>query len=92
MQEKDAVILLREGSEKLIFPGKEGYKITLSKDSKVMPITPSASGHMLISCDHFDQAAKDHGSKGKGYGQQTVFVLDHSNTERHTPPSRIPMR
>ena len=79
MQEKDAVILLREGHEKLIFPGKEGYTIKLAKDAKIMPITPSASGHMHISCDHYDQATKDHGIKGKGYGQQTVFTIDYTN-------------
>ena len=79
MQEKDAIILLREGHEKLIFPGKEGYSLKLAKDAKIMPITPSASGHMHVSCDHYDQAAKDHGVKGKGYGQQTVFTIDYTN-------------
>ena len=83
MQEKDAVILLRKGQEKLIFPGNDGYELKLSKGSKIMPITPSASGHMLISCDHFDQAAKEHGAKGKGYGQQTVFVIDLRNTAEY---------
>ena len=83
MQEKDAIILLREGHEKLIFPGKEGYTIKLAKDANILPITPSASSHMHVSCDHFDQAAKEHGSKGKGYGQQTVFVIDHTNPQSY---------
>ena len=57
--------------------------MTLSDNSKVMPITSSASGHMLISCNHFDRAAKGHGNKGRGFGQQTVFALGHSNTEEY---------
>ena len=89
MQEKDAIILLREGAEKLIFPGAGGYSLELAEDAKVMPITPSASGHYLISCDHFDQAAKHHDSKGKGYGQQTVFIIDHKNTKSYTEAREV---
>ena len=89
MQEKDSIILLREGHEKLIFPGKEGYTVNLAKDAKILPITPSASGHLHISCDHFDQASVTHGSKGKGYGQQTVFVIDHTNTQSYVAAREV---
>ena len=80
MQEKDAIIILRPGKERLIFPGKKGYEIHLADDSKVMPITPSASGHYLISCDHFDQTESSASASSNG---QTVFVVDYKNTEEY---------
>ena len=39
MQEKDAVILLRQGQEHLVFPGRKGYKIIWSEGTKTIPLT-----------------------------------------------------
>ena len=45
-----------------------------------MPITPSSSGHYLISCDHFDQTDSSASASSSG---QTVFVVDYKNTEEY---------
>ena len=37
MQEKDAVILLRKGQEKLIFPGNDGYELSCLRAPRSCP-------------------------------------------------------
>ena len=59
MQDKDAIILLRAGQEKLIFPGKKGYAIKCEDGALVLPMAPSPTGRVLISCDHFSEEASD---------------------------------
>ena len=64
MAEKDAVILLRKGKEQIIFPGAGGYKIEWSPGTKVLPMTPAPSGHLVIQCDHYEKITKTHGDEG----------------------------
>ena len=61
-KEKDAIIILRDGQEKLIFPGKRGYATAREDGALVLPTTPSPSGHLLVSRGHFSEAenAADH--------------------------------
>ena len=68
MTEGDAVILLREGKRCIAFPGKGGCKITWSEGTKLLPITESPSGHLVIPCDSFD---------GADAGCPHAFVTDH---------------
>ena len=74
MQDKDAVILLRKGREMIVFPGPGGYKIEWSPGSKLLPMVPAPSGHLVIPCDMFHQLE----TKGKN-PEQFSFVTDHSN-------------
>jgi hypothetical protein len=56
MQDKDAVIILRQGHEMLAFPGKGGYKIEWSPGTQLLPMIPAPSGHLVVPCDHFGHA------------------------------------
>ena len=53
--ENDAVILMREGKEQLVFPGPGGYKILWSPDTKIMPLDTSPSGHLVFNCDFYEE-------------------------------------
>ena len=48
MRKKDSVIVLREGKECIAFPGPGGYKIEWSPGTRLLPMTYSLSGHMVI--------------------------------------------
>ena len=76
MTKGDAVILLREGKRCIAFPGKGGYKITWSKGTKLLPITESPSGHLVIPCDSFDGAAAD---------CPQAFVTNHMSGDTTVP-------
>ena len=52
--ENDAVILMREGKEQLVFPGPGGYKILWSPDTKIMPLDTSPSGHLVFNCNFYE--------------------------------------
>ena len=69
MTEKDAVLMLRNGKRCMAFPGKGGYKITWSQGTRLLPLETSPSGHLVIPCDTFQNASKDHSH---------VFVTDHT--------------
>ena len=55
LQETDAVIVLRKGKEFLAFPGPGGYKIEWSPGTRLLPMTSSPSGHLVVPCDRFDR-------------------------------------
>ena len=77
MRAKDSVLILREGKEFLAFPGQGGYKIEWSPGTKLLPLTYSPSGHMVMTCDHFDDlpttATED---------QQLSFWTDHRHNQQ----------
>ena len=73
MQEKDAVIILRHGKEMIVFPGPGGYKIEWSPGSKLLPMKPAISGHLVIPCEHFDSLPK-----GNAKTESIAFWTDHS--------------
>jgi hypothetical protein len=77
MQKKDAVIMLREGKEIIAFPGPGGYKIEWSPGTKLLPMIPAPSGHLVIPCDHFDGS----GPTTKDPSEQMSFCTDHTNQE-----------
>ena len=68
MTKGDAVILLREGKRCIAFPGKGGYRIEWSDGTKILPITESLSGHLVIPCDSYENADA---------GCAHAFVTDH---------------
>ena len=70
MQEKDAVIVLRKGKEFLAFPGPGGYKIEWSPGTRLLPMTTSPSGHLVVHCDHVDRVADGAAQSA----DSTVFV------------------
>ena len=72
MQEQDAVIILRKGRESIVFPGEAGYTIKWSKGSKVIPLSVTPSGHLVIECDKYE------GAKAASAGDSLTFVMDHS--------------
>ena len=53
MQDKDAVLILRDGKEMLVFPGPGGYKIEWSPGTKRLPMISAPSGHLVVPCDKF---------------------------------------
>ena len=73
LQEKDAVIVLRKGKEFLAFPGPGGYKIQWSPGTRLLPMTPSPSGHLVVPCDRFDKVADN----ATANADSTVFATDH---------------
>ena len=57
MQEKDGVLCLREGKEFIAFPGPGGYAIQWSPGTKILPMKPAPSGHLVIECGHYSTLA-----------------------------------
>lgn len=58
MQEKDSVIILRQGKEMIVFPGPGGYRIEWSPGTKRLPMIAAPSGHLVIPCDKFAEVDK----------------------------------
>ena len=73
MQEKDAVLILRQGKEMVALPGPGGYKIEWSPGTRILPMTAAPSGHLVIPCDRFSEIQQ---SKPTLDEAQTVFVMD----------------
>jgi hypothetical protein len=72
MREKDSVLILRQGKEMIAFPGPGGYKIEWSPGTKLLPMIPAPSGHLVIPCDRFEELPK-----GKERTEQLSFCTDH---------------
>jgi len=73
MQEKDAVLILRQGKEFIAFPGPGGYKIEWSPGTKLLPMIPAPSGHLVIPCDRFAELP----TTEPQVEQQLTFLTDH---------------
>ena len=71
MQEKDSVLILRKGREILAFPSEGGYRIEWSPGTKLLPMTPAPSGHLVVPCDEFAKVNTE--SKGDAM----TFITDH---------------
>ena len=74
MQEKDVVLILRKGKEIMALPGKGGYKIVWSPGTKLLPMTPAPSGHLVVPCDNFDEVKKQGPLE-----DHTTLITDHCN-------------
>ena len=74
LQEKGAAIVLRKGKEFLAFPGPGGYKIEWSPGTRLLPMTPSPSGRLVVPCDNFDRVADG----ATVNADSTVFATNHS--------------
>jgi hypothetical protein len=79
MQDKDAVIILRQGHEMLAFPGKGGYKIEWSPGTQLLPMIPAPSGHLVVPCDHFGHANASVSSDD--FTKQADLYTDHTRPE-----------
>ena len=77
MRAKDAVLVLRENREFLAFPGQGGYKIEWSPGTRLLPLTYSPSGHMVITCDHFDDLPTT-----TTEDQELSFWTDHRHNQQ----------
>jgi len=53
LSQRDSVICLRKDNEFIAFPGKKGYSILWSPDTKIIPLTRTKKGHYLMECDHY---------------------------------------
>jgi len=73
MQDKDSVIVLRKGLEMIAFPGPGGYKIEWSPGTKLLPMVPAPSGHLVIPCDRFEEF-----STNNTPSENITFWTDHS--------------
>ena len=73
MQEKDAVLILRKGKEFIAFPGPGGYQIKWSPGTKLLPMIPTPSGHLVIPCDRFAELPTANAQEE----QQLTFWTDH---------------
>jgi len=71
MQKKDGVLCLREGKEFIAFPGPGGYAIQWSPGTKILPMKPAPSGHLVIECGHYDTLAPT------GESETISFWTDH---------------
>jgi hypothetical protein len=76
MKDKDAVIMLRKGKETMAFPGPGGYKIEWSPGTKLLPMTPAPSGHLVVPCGQFDALPKE-----KEKTPEISFWTDNFNAE-----------
>ena len=59
LRNKDSVLVMREGKEFIAFPGPGGYKIEWSPGTKLLPMIPAPSGHLVVPCDRFDELQKN---------------------------------
>ena len=66
------VDILRKGKELLVFPGPGGYKIEWSPGTKLLPMVPAPSGHLVVPCDRFSELP------AKAATSQISFVTDHT--------------
>ncbi len=55
MAEKQGVLEMGKGKERLSFPGPGGYKIEWSPGTIHLPLTPAPSGHLMMPCAEFDR-------------------------------------
>ena len=56
----------------LAFPGPEGYIITWSKGTHLLPMVHAPSGHLVLPCDGYEELAS-------GIREETMtFVTDHT--------------
>ncbi len=85
MQEKDSVIILRKGKEILAFPGPGGYKIQWSPGTKLLPMKPAPSGHLVVPCDRFEELTRNSGTT-----ETIAFWTDHTNEETPSPEMPSP--
>ena len=71
MEKMDAVLILRKGKRMIGIPGKGGFKIQWSKGTKLLPMEPSESGHLVVPCDAFENATDTAATQ--------TFVTDYSH-------------
>ena len=72
MQQKDTVLILREGREIMAIPGPGGYKIEWSPGTKLLPMVHAPSGHLVVPCDEYSTTATHARTM-----DDTSFITDH---------------
>ena len=87
LQDKDAVILLRRGEEVIAFPGPGRYLIEWSKGTRLFPLKPTRSGHLVMPCGEYEGLPQE-GDRAAASSSQTIeipmnmtLVTDHINRD-----------
>ena len=75
MQKKDGVLILREGKECIAIPGPGGYSIQWSEGTRILPMKPAPSGHLVIEADNFNLLTSTDDTAAKS------FWMDHRNPQ-----------
>ena len=65
LKAKRAVLELEDGKEMLTFPGPGGYTINWSPGTVRLPMSKAMSGHLMVSCAHYDQVPQKPGGVEK---------------------------
>ena len=74
----DLKSILDCGARKLILPGSQGVQIHLGPDSRIIDLSVSPSGHLIMPMDHFSQLPQDPHSAP----QVSLWVnSDHTRSE-----------
>ena len=61
MKEKNAVLEMTKGKERLTFPGPGGYTIQWAPGARHLPLESAPSGHLMIPCAEFAKVQKTSG-------------------------------
>ena len=85
LREKDAVILCREGKEMIAFPGDSGYEIHWSPGTRLIPLVPAPSGHLVIPSDHFEELpTEEQGRMASTTDHRTMSIAEQRPRARPT--------
>ena len=55
MKDKEGVLEMGPGKERLSFPGPGGYTIQWSPGTRHFPLEPAPSGHLIKPCDEYSK-------------------------------------
>lgn len=61
MSEKEGVLEMGRGKERLTFPGPGGYTIQWSPGSRHFPLEPAPSGHLIMPCGEYGRVQQSSG-------------------------------
>ena len=82
MQNKDAIIVLKKGSEKMIFPYDGKFRIQLPPKSEVIKMKKTPSQHLAITCGDFEGAVDDNNVE--------AFTIAHNWDDAGPPAAAAP--
>ena len=90
MKQQDGVICLREGSPFIAFPGPGGYSIKWSQGTKILPLTLTTSGHLVVECDHYKDLPKGKLQEAESFWTDNRRGLSAGRTPPgDEPPPRV---
>ena len=75
MQKKDGVLILRAGKECIAIPGPGGYSIQWSEGTRILPMKPAPSGHLVVEADNFEMLTSNDNTA------TSSFWMDYRNPQ-----------